>query len=145
MLFKFKAGVGGTHAEPLPNGRRALYGRNDIILSNRPLNKVFANKFEEVEDTPENRARVPSRVLEVGKTAKAAQAAAEAVKPQESEADHLPAGEEMKDSRYVGKNVRVFRDKKKYNVYDADDLVSEPLNEEPLTSKKAVAEFLKEV
>lgn len=64
-----------------------------------------------------------------------------AVRQVEEEDEEEPLGQDVSDDFKNEKDLLVFKDGKKYWITTAD-VPGEPLNDDPLTSKKAVNEFI---
>ena len=120
--MKFKV-LGGEHFEA-----GVLYPKGSIIETENPLDKMFACKFERLDNIV---APIESKPMD--------KVEPKPVVEEEKPPAILPEGK-MVDGLFSynpeDTGLHVFRiGQQKYNVYDEDDY-SKPLNDEPLTKSK---------
>lgn len=155
MRFRVK---NGKHHE---NGVK--YGKNDVVESDRPLDKLFVNKFEVLPDEPSTpKAKKAAKVVAEGEEVETEEdpkdATGASIKSTQKEGvmdrpnkdvDSSALSSELGDNvttdfpTALDAGVVVFKDGNKYQIAKPDD-VETALNEKPLT-KKEVNDFIKEL
>lgn len=126
---------GGIHQDDTGT----VYRNGDTVENDADLASMFPGKFARIQDTPSAVVQTTT-VPSTGETGPE-----QPVSPPLSEdvvADTSKFGEDTTNQfpEFVEYGLRVFKDKGKYNVYDATNWAG-PLNDKPLT-KVGVGAFL---
>ena len=131
-MAKFKV-LAGSHEEGRDANRR-LFVKGDIVESNRPLDKIFVNKFQRVDaDTPSSKGeRVEAGVEDDENTDDNNETKA---------VELVDVTEDFKQAEQKGLVVKRNEEEKTYHVFLKDDLDNEEFQG---TAKKQVKAFISE-
>ena len=133
--FRLKV-IAGNHVDG-----SVTHEAGSVFDTDKPLHKIFSNKFEVVTETPVTPLQV-SRTPSTPETAPELLPDPVPVDPGEDGTDP-DIGEDVSDQFPVidGQGVVVYKVGKEFQVYEADE-PADVVNGEPLKTKKAVVEFL---
>ena len=130
--------VEGKHTED-----GVTYKKGDTFSSAQRLDRLFVNKFEYVGlDSSEEPASSPADE----ESSEVEDEESSEVEDEDEDEDpaEVPAGTDVTDQFPGEHGLAVYKQGKKTYVYDKEDLGGDPLNEDALTTKKAVKAFIKE-
>lgn len=134
--------LNGRHAQgKQEDGSAIIHEKGAVIESKIDLEKLFKNKFERVQDEVQAR---PNEKLQVDEELpQASSTVSELIKTEEVPEEASKLGEDVSEQfeTATGKDLVVLKDGRKYFVARKDDK-DVSLNEEAMTTKQAVIEFI---